>query len=237
MLFINHEKKAIFLHIPKTAGTYIEDQLTAHYGFTSYKYLLMGRRPDHDIICKTDKVPKVLTNIKIYNNTWFNKLLGLLVYCKTSDYINKETNMDEEKWKTYTKFCFIRNPYDRALSGWAHMKALNSHCLPFERYIHQNKFNVSDIEYAHVFLTQKTQIQDVDGTCGVDIIGRFEHLEEDFCKILNTIGFNKIVHTPKKMNVSRRFKSDQIALSKQAIKKLNILFNDDLNMFHYKRVL
>jgi hypothetical protein len=236
MIFINHEKKAIFIHIPKTGGSYIGPQLIKHYGFKSYLPLLHKKRPDHDTICETNRFKKVLTQIHKYDNTFLNKLIGILMYFKTSEYMNKIANMDEEKWKTYTKFCFVRNPYDRSLSGWAHIQNIYTGCLPFVPYICQDKYNVTDVEYGHIFMSQKTQIQDIDGTCGVDIIGRFENLENDFRKILNMIGFDKIVHNPKKVNVSKIHDSDNIALNVVAIKKLNELFEDDFNTFHYKKI-
>jgi hypothetical protein len=66
----------------------------------------------------------VLTGNPVYDTSFFNKLVGLLVYCKTSDYLNEAMNMTDEKWNTYTKFCFIRNPYTRALSGWKHFDTI-----------------------------------------------------------------------------------------------------------------
>jgi hypothetical protein len=142
--------------------------------------------------------------------------------------------MDSEKWKTYTIFCFIRHPYERCLSGWKHIKATLPNILPFETYLMQNKNNVTDIEYAHVFMSQKNQIQDVDGSCGVDIIGRFEYLEDDFRYILRALGFPYIIHTPKKINYSEKNNSETISLTVGSIYRLNTLFEDDLSTFHYK---
>jgi hypothetical protein len=236
MIYINHQKKVIFIHIPKTGGSYIGSTLVKYYGFKSYVDILK-RRLDHDEICQTNKFKKVLTNNPLYDNTFFNKLVGIFVYCKTSDYFNSLLNMDEEKWKTYTKFCFIRNPYDRVLSGWRHIEKVFKRGITFNQYIMQDKYNVSDIEYGHVFMSQKTQIQNIDGNCGVDIIGRFEHLEHDFVLILKHLGFEKIVHTPKKINSSKNFADrNNINLSISEIRVLNILFEDDFNLFHYKKL-
>ena len=176
----------------------------------------------------------VLTGNPTYDTSFFNKLVGLLVYCKTSDYFNEIMNMTEEKWNTYTKFCFIRNPYDRALSGWAHICLNLKINLPFNAYMFQNPYNVTDIEYGHIFMSQKRHMQNQDGTCGMDIIGRFENLEEDFCHILKTIGFDEIKHTPKKINFTKKENSETVSLNMEAIRKLNKLFEDDFNAFHYK---
>lgn len=236
MLYINHDKKAIFIHIPKTGGSYIGPELVNHYGFKCYLNVMHNRRPDHDTICQTNKFISYLTNIHKYDFSFFNKLIGNLLYCKTSEYINNECNMDDYKWKTYTKFCFIRHPYDRAISGWTHIKTILGNKLSFEEYLLQNKYNVSDIEYAHIFMSQKTQIEDIDSSCGIDIIGRFENLETDFRTILGILGFDKILHTPKKINSSKKNETNTITLSVNSIKQLNIIFKDDLSLFHYKHI-
>jgi hypothetical protein len=234
MLFINHDKKAIYIHIPKTAGTYIGKMLMKYYGFTSYLKVLLKRRPDHDVVCQSHRFKNVPTKTGKSNNTHYNKLMGLLVYCKTSDYINKICNMDATKWRTYTKFCFIRNPYDRAQSGVKYLTKTLKNELSVDEYLLQNPLDVSDIEFGHVFMTQKMQIQDSDGTCGVDVIGRFENLEEDFRRILNLIGFNKIIHVPQKYNISSEGVTTELKFKESTLKLINQLFADDFNMFHYK---
>lgn len=38
MGIINHDKKAIFINVPKTARTYISTNLVENYGFVEYLY-------------------------------------------------------------------------------------------------------------------------------------------------------------------------------------------------------
>jgi len=237
MIYINHEKKAIFIHIPKTGGTYIGPTLVKYYGFTSYLDLIAKRRPDHHIICKPHYFKPILTHNPTYDNSFFNKVVGILEYCKSSDFFQKAMNMDANKWNSYVKFCFIRNPYDRLLSGWKHINIILKKETNFYDYINQNKYNVSDIEYGHTFMSQYKQIQNIDGTCGVDVIGKFESLEEDFRIILQKIGFTNAIHIPEKKNVSNTNGSNIIALERKTIKKINELLEDDLSTFHYKKLL
>ena len=99
MIYINHDKQAVFIHIPKTGGTYIGPTLVKYYGFTSYLPLISGRRPDHDVVCKTMYFKNVKTGNEKYDNSFFNKLVGILVYCKTSDFLSAKMGMDENKQK------------------------------------------------------------------------------------------------------------------------------------------
>jgi hypothetical protein len=238
MIYINHHIKAIFIHIPKTGGTYIGPTLVKYYGFISYLPIIHARRPDHNLVCKVRSFRQILTGNTTYDYSFFNKVLGLLVYCKTSEHLNREMNMDCEKWKSYTKFCFIRNPYDRVISGWKHFNSIFKLNTDFHNYIdRQNLVNsISDIEYGHIFMSQKRQIEDINGECGVDIIGRFEYLEDDLRSILNYLGFNKIIHPIKKVNVSNNTGNEDIILERKSIKKINELFADDFEMFHYIRI-
>ena len=109
MCSINHDKKSIFFHIGKTAGIYIRNSLSDHYNFNLY----LLKRPDHKEYCSTD--------IRLNNNLTFCTNKGIVQYYKTSEYLTDYMDMDETKWNEYFKFCFVRNPYDRAVSGWNYL--------------------------------------------------------------------------------------------------------------------
>jgi hypothetical protein len=146
MCSINHNKKAIFIHIPKNGGSYISEILNKYYGFKNY-YL---RRPDHKKFCLG--IDKSVGNHE-------NKIHGTLIYYKTSSYINKIMNMDKDKWESYFIFTFIRNPYDRIISGWNYVNKYN---IPFNNYLNLN-FKTNSFDYWHVFMTQTRHLIDLNG--------------------------------------------------------------------------
>ena len=238
MIYINHDKKAIFLHIPKTGGSYIGPTLVQYYGFISYLELITYRRPDHNTVCRTNYFPNKLTGNMLYDYCLFNKLLGLMVYCTTSEYFNAKMNMDEEKWNSYTKFCFVRNPYTRLVSGWKHFNTIFKRKTPLSDYVNvvNPMKHTSDIEYGHVFMSQKRHMQNIIGQCGVNIIGRFEHLEEDLKGILQSLGFEDIAHPIKYVNVSNDTGAEDLFLDSEVVRNINRLFADDFETFHYVMV-
>ena len=219
MCSINHEKKAIYIHIPKNGGSYISEILSKNYGFKNY-YL---HRPDHPLFClgKDKSVDK-----------HENKIHGTIIYYKTSNHLNKIMNMDLNKWNTYYIFSFIRNPYDRIVSGWNYC---NKNNISFSNFIKLEK-SVNSYDYWHTFMTQSRHLIDNKGKININYIGKIENLEEDLKIILYTIGFKNITHLPFKKN-SKKHKDYKSYYDNQILKEINNIFKEDFENFDYKRVL
>lgn len=215
MCSINHDKKAIYIHIPKNGGTYICDILSKYYNFTNY-YL---QRDDHKSFCLSkDK------SVKMHEN----KLHGTLIYYKTNNDINKKMNMDKNKWNTYTIFTFSRNPYDRAVSGWNY---INKYNIPFDKFLNIKQIN--DFDYWHVFMSQTRHITDIDGKIRCNYIGKFENLEKDLENILFNIGFKNIIHIPFIKNNKKHDAYNTYYENKDTINNINHFFEYDFKNFNY----
>ena len=220
MCSINHDKKAIFIHIPKNGGSYISEILSKHYGFKNY-YL---QRPDHIIFCKDHDYSV---------DKHENKIHGTLSYYKSSTYINKIMNMDEKKWNTYFIFTFIRNPYDRVISGWNYCNKSN---IPFNNYLYLNNY-VNSYQYWHVFMPQSKHIIDdtISNKLKINFIGKLENLEDDLKNILNKINIKNIIHIPSKKN-NKKHDNYKNYYNDQLIEKVNILFKEDFFHFDYPMI-
>ena len=220
MCSINHDLKAIFIHIHKTGGTTIAMNLKKYYGFETY-YL---RRPDHQKFC-LDKKKKKYINYE-------NRVHGVINYFKTSPHLNKKMNMNYEKWDTYYKFCFIRNPYDRIVSAWNHVNRFN---IPFKNFLNLKDL-CNDVEYMHMFMPQYRSMINEKANNYINFIGHFENLNEDFDKILNILGVKNIIHNKNnKLNV-RKHKHYYEYYDQEALDKVNILMKEDFDNLDYKKI-
>ena len=221
MCSVNHDLKAVFIHVHKTAGTTLAMTLKKYYGFETF-YL---RRPDHQTFC-FDKKKKKYINFE-------NRVHGILNYYKTSSFINKKMKMNPQKWAAYTKFCFVRNPYDRIVSAWNHV---NRFKIPFEHFLNL-KQTVNDVEYMHMFMPQHRSMVNEKGKTAIDFIGRFEHLEEDFEKILKLIGIRKIIHNHEhKLNVRPHSHFSNYYDSQKTLNKVNEIMNEDFQYLEYEKI-
>ena len=214
MCSINHDLKAVFIHVHKTGGTYLSYMLHKYYGFKNY-YL---HRPDHDTFCFNKKKTTKYLNYE-------NRIHGVLMYYKTSAYINKKMGMTPQKWDTYYKFCFIRDPYDKIISAWNHINRFN---IPFKNYLRLDK-TCNDVEYMHMFMPQVRNIINEKGLININYIGHFETLESDFQEILRNIGIKNIIHEVEKKMNKREHNAFYEYYDQEVLDKVNYFLKEDFD--------
>jgi len=227
MIAVNHEKKAIFIRIPKTASTYLMTIFRYNYNF---KY--------------THKISEFHDNITPKNKNdciQGNKNIDFLNYCKNSKIISNELSMDDILYDNYIKFSFVRNPYERIVSGWKflqerydNMESLDYvpfQICSFKDFLKLNTDDLSNIEYVHTFMTQSFNINNNN----VTIIGKYENLEDDILKILLNLGFNEceINHEKQIMNNTNHEHYKEY-YDNESIQLVNVLFKEDFENFNYK---
>jgi hypothetical protein len=73
------------------------------------------------------------------------------------------------------------------------------------------------------------------GKIGVDFIGNFENLEEDFTKILYKIGFKNIIHEVKKQMNVREHNDFYTYYGQGSLSTVNYLLEEDFRILGAKR--
>lgn len=173
---ICHNRKLIFVHIPKNGGTSIEKSLNLEhlenlYSKTPIKYSGMS----------IDK--SRFTSNKELDDMWYRTPQHL-----TAEQIRKLYPIVFNN-PEYKSFAIVRNPYDRLVSEWAYIQ---SHAVTLSKDFKNMSFD----EFAYsVFLlpsftrtllfdshldTQKSYIVDNNGNTIVNNVFRFEEIHECF---------------------------------------------------------
>ncbi len=113
----NENKKYIFIHIKKTAGTSFRAELEKN--FKDYKYLQIRSQLELNQLVNKENIEKLLKEHEFISGHF--------------DQIGQIINL-----KNYYVFMFFRNPLDRVISAYNHIK--NDKEDPFQKYIVNKNF-------------------------------------------------------------------------------------------------
>ena len=104
-------------------------------------------------------------------------------------------------WKAYKKFCFVRNPFDRAVSlfhhrlkmrrkqtGWMHRVKQKAKLFLHRRRMFAAFVNSHMRDWGRLEEPVTSFITDSDGNCLVDDVLRFEEMRSELPAYLNKLG-------------------------------------------------
>lgn len=210
MASINFEKKIIYIHIPKTAGSYIQYILIRNYNAVSYNFCAFH-----------------------YRNTVFSYRDYPLVSYFSRDDVLEAIGLKYEDLASYKKFTFVRNPYFRFISGWEFLveKRFIEENKSFEELI-ENIDDYNGLIYNHLFVTQSQHMKGWN----FDEIGQFENIEDDLTCILKEFGF-EIKHFICRKNETKKKKDCSFYLNNDSfVKFINCHFDEDFKQFGYEKI-
>jgi hypothetical protein len=198
-MIVSHQHKFIFLKTKKTAGTSIELALSKLCG------------PD-DIITPLTANDEALRaggraaqNWRLHG--WWNSPRPLwqrrLRKFTAADYgfynhmpaeEARALLNDERAWRSYFKFAFERNPWDRQVSFYHHRYRREKTKPPFPDFIHgDRRARLNNYE-----------IYSMGGDVAVDFVGRFENLTDDLAHALGQVGLTLEGELPRAKTTTGR---------------------------------
>ena len=111
--------------------------------------------------------------------------------------------MTQEKWNSYFKFCFVRNPWSRTVSLYHYHRQ-----SPKQWPLAQKSFEEWLLEGGTGTIKKSLTdfVTDEDGNDIIDFVGRYENLKEDFSEICSRLDLPELTlpHLNKSKTVNYR---------------------------------
>ena len=233
-MFISKKHKALFIHIPKTAGTSVTSALKDSISDGIY-YPSPSR-----IVRVRDRIQGGLSGKPAFNKHSF-----------AIDVLSRKPEL-----KSYFKFAIVRNPYDWVSSIYKFIKytdvspdtggsfkhALYDQVAPmsFEEFVSwvteenglmQLPSRLESSFYKTTPVLQQDWIRDFEGNILVDHVGHLETIGNEMGEILKNIGIDNpsLPWTNKSKSIS------SVTYSDESKEKVADYFSEDFKVFGYKK--
>ena len=208
---ISHDKKCIFIHIPKCGGTSVEDVIWPQEQGRTEDDLWMG-----------------------FVNRFENKYQTGGLQHLLARQVREEVGSDV--FSTYYKFAFVRNPWDRIVSQFSYMQQ-RPDLMDFLGMTSDTEF-MAYLELIrrkeHVqWMPQVRFLLDQDGSLLVDRIGRLESFDEDCEQIFSALGL-PLDRLPGHVNRSKRRPFQAYYSDDEIIEVVADIFSEDISFLGYK---
>jgi hypothetical protein len=172
---ISHKYRSIFVHIPKTGGQSVENVFIGLQGLT-----WETREP---LLLRANKDPALGP--------------AQLAHLRAKEYVACG-HIDQETFDGYFKFAFVRNPWERIVSGYHYYARRGEKAgATFPQYVRRvctrgYKTRAHDRPQVDFLL-------DDAGRMLVDFVGRFENFAADFAKVCERLqlGEQQLPHVNK----------------------------------------
>lgn len=235
MCSINHDLKAIYIHIPKNGGSHVQNILDNCYGFKTIFFTRNDHTEFNGEFSKYDH--KGCEKRMGFVNT---RTKGILNYYITSDQHAKMANITMDQWDSYFKFSFVRNPYDKIISAWQFMNKIRSIDMSLIDFLN-SKNECDNSIYSHAFIPQYIHLLDGKDELKINYIGDFYNLNEEIINVLKIIGVKKITHSEyidNNIKINKTTEENYINYyNEEMLEIVNLHFDVDFKTFNYKKCI
>jgi hypothetical protein len=226
-MILSHRHRYIFIKTGKTAGTSIEIALSKYCGPSD---VITPIDPQDEAI-RTDlgypgrqncRVPLKRYStldwlMALYHRRW------LAFYNHASAWHIKE-HVELEVWKSYFKFCFERNPWDRVVSYY-YWRYGGRPRPPISEFVQSGEANV----------VKGFELYTIAGEIAVDCVYRYERLGEAMEEIRDRVGLPETPSLPRaKSSYREDRRSYREILSDQDRYKIAKVFAREIAHFGYE---
>jgi hypothetical protein len=165
---ICHPCKCIFVHIPRTGGQSVESVFVDYVGLSwETRAPLLLRANDHP-----ELGPPVLAHLT------------------ASEYL-QYVHVSKQLFDDYFKFSFVRDPWDRVVSFYRYFGY--HHRYDFNHFVKKILRGVLWQERYYFVRPQFEFLYNIDGSCLVNFVGRFETIDHDFNFVRGELGLPQVV--------------------------------------------
>ncbi len=209
---IIHDCKAVFVHIPKTAGVSITHMIMSS---------IIGRDTSGEI-------GQMSRELKLRF-----ELRGPQKH-KQGKFFVRDGDITQEQWNSYFKFALIRNPWDRAVSEfhWRHTLTKRRPSKDFAEFLNYCERRIKGIDqdiYSPHAQPQATFVTNNKGKLILDKLYRFEELP----KAVESIGEKLMLPLKLTKHNTSKHKHYSEYYNEQTKLKVANLYKQDIEMFGY----
>ena len=223
---ISHDYRCIFIHIPKCAGTSIEDalgHLDNHPG--------RGGQ-DHRSIRLIEPIHLSHFRHIIFKKDNFSEFIQKIKYNKREQMNPKNKfTVNARQFNSYFKFTVVRNPWSRIYSWYSNV---------MRDEIHKRNYRISEEISLKEFLQlhigkgmirpQTYWIKSFNGSIPLDYIGRFENLHDDFAEICKRMGIKPILLPHRIQGTGGDYRE---SYDQESIKLVADVYKEEIELFGY----
>jgi len=249
-MIISHKYKFIFLHSRKCAGSSITVSLSRYLGSMDVQLGAVRDGLDYNIHPPLRMVLNAIRHpyyksiySKIINNS---SVWGLISDLNKRYYVNKFGESPQHasakkleksipEWSNYTKFCVVRNPWDKTVSDYLWRTRSMVSPPNFDEYL-SNLFRGKDLNGIIPNNHDNWNMYTIKDKVCIDNVVRFENLSSDLDRVLNSqlgIGWDGWLPHAKKMNKKIR-PSYRKFYNKEQSQMLYDFYSKEINYFGYE---
>ena len=199
-MLVSHRHKFIFIKTRKTAGTSVEIALSR---FCGPEDIISPISAEDEKIRRQLGYPGPQHHLKSRGEytarDWWDRLRGGAPRRFYNHAPAEEVRrmVGRQTWDSYFKFCFDRNPFDKAISKYYWTTKKKSTPPDMNEWL----------QTCATYRISNWGMYSLGGELAMDYVGRFEHLQEDLQTALERIGIDAVAALPNTKTGTRKDRS------------------------------